>query len=535
MTETTIGSDSRRTFAAGLRAPASRSVRRWSVERGWPLRPAAPAGRQLCSSACPGSASSGAARHAAPCGCWSASASPRWPRSIRCASTVSRRPARSTAASSAPTGSRTRRCWCRPTGRADGQRRLRRRAVARAPAPHGRAASAASAATCRAPAFPSATPGACAPRRRCCSSTAFAFSFGPLGGSVADAFRPHAGDRRRPAAHRRLGDAAGLYRQGADLPDRRGQRRQRRSSPCRKAATVAARHRRHRARRRWSSPTRPARSRDIAPQARRPPTPAEAGRPRLRSRRAGAAVRRQADGRRHAVAEVRRRASCRSLGLRRDPRQAAGDPLLRRAEARGQRRAGTRLRDRGRLRRGLGRAPSSRSPKRRRRTRARSTSAPEMPLALPRRGAKGPAAKTSRDLTEHVWAGAQREADAEGDGRRRPGSARARPRPSSCRSGPSPIRSPRRWSSSARSCRSTPTASRDVLDLIDAITLRPEDTFDNLSHYLGIMSRRARGSRWPRATTQLRDVADYLWQMALASRTATCRPPRSACARRRRR
>ena len=31
--------------------------------------------------------------------------------------------------------------------------------------------------------------------------------------------------------------------------------------------------------------------------------------------------------------------------------------------------------------------------------------APEMKLTLPRRDAKGPAAKTSRDLTEHVWAG----------------------------------------------------------------------------------------------------------------------------------
>ena len=30
-----------------------------------------------------------------------------------------------------------------------------------------------------------------------------------------------------------------------------------------------------------------------------------------------------------------------------------------------------------------------------------------MPLALPRRGARDKAAKTTRDLTEHVWAGAE--------------------------------------------------------------------------------------------------------------------------------
>ena len=31
-----------------------------------------------------------------------------------------------------------------------------------------------------------------------------------------------------------------------------------------------------------------------------------------------------------------------------------------------------------------------------------------------------------------------------------------------------------------------------ILDLMDAITLRPEDTFDQMAHYLGIMSARSR-------------------------------------------
>ena len=75
---------------------------------------------------------------------------------------------------------------------------------------------------------------------------------------------------------------------------------------------------------------------------------------------------------------------------------------------------------------------------------------------------------------------------------------------------------------------------RDVLDLIDAITLRPEDTFDNMSHYLGIMTGRTK-LEMAESDDQLREVADYLWQMALRSRTATCRPPRSGCARRRKR
>ena len=53
-----------------------------------------------------------------------------------------------------------------------------------------------------------------------------------------------------------------------------------------------------------------------------------------------------------------------------------------------------------------------------------------------------------------------------------------------------------------------------MLDLIDAITLRPEDTFENPSHYLGIMAGRTR-LKMAETDEQLRDVADYLWEMAL--------------------
>ena len=77
---------------------------------------------------------------------------------------------------------------------------------------------------------------------------------------------------------------------------------------------------------------------------------------------------------------------------------------------------------------------------------------------------------------------------------------------------------------------------RRVLDLIDAITLRPEDTFDNMSHYLGTHERALAPQAWPRATTSCATVVYYLWEIALsASRTATFRRPKSGCARRRRR
>ena len=61
----------------------------------------------------------------------------------------------------------TRRCWSRPTGRAARAAPLPKRCGASTSAAWPRA-SAASAATCRAHAFPNATPGACARRWRCC-------------------------------------------------------------------------------------------------------------------------------------------------------------------------------------------------------------------------------------------------------------------------------------------------------------------------------------------------------------------------------
>ncbi|TIO67693.1 MAG: TIGR02302 family protein, partial [Mesorhizobium sp.] len=53
-----------------------------------------------------------------------------------------------------------------------------------------------------------------------------------------------------------------------------------------------------------------------------------------------------------------------------------------------------------------------------------------------------------------------------------------------------------------------------VLDLMDAITLRPEDTFDNMSHYLAIMSARSR-LKLAENDDQLRNEVAYLWEIAL--------------------
>ena len=274
---------------------ASSAAGRWSC-RSW--------SSSACSSACPGSASSGIMPDmAAP-----RRRSRRWPRpplprSIRCASTGNLRPWRSTAASSGRTNSPHTPVLVQ-TDRPSGQESaLCRGALARAPAAHGGK-----------------------PRRRWRRPAAHPRAGArPVGLSRRRGAAP--GDRlrlllraagrppqrwlpgaclagNRAAAHRRLGDAARLYRQGAGLPDCRQQASRRTVFTVPEDSDLAlrvtggsgeetlvftdsagaiARHgaRRRRRRRRQAG-------------ARRQTAPG------------GAAVPRQADGRRHAVAEVRR-------------------------------------------------------------------------------------------------------------------------------------------------------------------------------------------------------------------------------------
>jgi uncharacterized protein (TIGR02302 family) len=137
--------------------------------------------------------------------------------------------------------------------------------------------------------------------------------------------------------------------------------------------------------------------------------------------------------------------------------------------------------------------------------------APEMPLAIPRRGSV--AAKANRDLTEHVWAGSGVELTLEAvdhAGQEATSETKSITLPERPFSNPL-ARAVVEW----RKILSLDANRKAyVVELIDSVTLRPEDTFENLSHYLGIMTGR---TKLEMASTddQLRDVADYLWQMAL--------------------
>lgn len=137
--------------------------------------------------------------------------------------------------------------------------------------------------------------------------------------------------------------------------------------------------------------------------------------------------------------------------------------------------------------------------------------APEMALSLPRRDAE--AARTTRDLTDHAWAGAvvdltlvARDA-AEQEGRSEPTRFVLPERPFSHPLALALVEQRRILALDANQ-------QGHVLDLMDALTLRAEDTIDNLSHYLGVMSVRSRLSQ-ARSDDALREVVDYLWEIAV--------------------
>ncbi|ADV10715.1 MULTISPECIES: TIGR02302 family protein [Mesorhizobium] len=139
--------------------------------------------------------------------------------------------------------------------------------------------------------------------------------------------------------------------------------------------------------------------------------------------------------------------------------------------------------------------------------------APEMPLTLPRRGGKSNAARTSKDLTEHVWAGSSIKLTLVAtDDAGHTASSETKTLLMPERPFANPLA--RAVIEQRRLLALDANAKPRVLDLMDAITLRPEDTFDNMSHYLAIMSARTR-LKMADSDDQLRSEVSYLWEIAL--------------------
>lgn len=138
---------------------------------------------------------------------------------------------------------------------------------------------------------------------------------------------------------------------------------------------------------------------------------------------------------------------------------------------------------------------------------------PDMPLALPRRGGKGNAAKTSKDLTEHVWSGGSIKLTltaTDDAGHTATSETKTLVMPER------PFANPlaRAVIEQRRMLGLDANSKPRVLELMDAITLRPEDRFDNMAHYLAIMSARSR-LKMADNDDQLRNVVSYLWEIAL--------------------
>jgi uncharacterized protein (TIGR02302 family) len=139
---------------------------------------------------------------------------------------------------------------------------------------------------------------------------------------------------------------------------------------------------------------------------------------------------------------------------------------------------------------------------------------PDMPLALPRKGAKDGAAKTSRDLTAHVWAGIPVRTtltaiDAAGQA--------AKSEPKTYRMPERPFTNPlaKALVEQRRILALDANRKDRVLDLMDGVMLRPEETIPNPVHWLALSSVHSR-LKQARSDDDLRAVADYLWEIALA-------------------
>ncbi|MCE3590287.1 DUF4175 family protein, partial [Escherichia coli] len=129
--------------------------------------------------------------------------------------------------------------------------------------------------------------------------------------------------------------------------------------------------------------------------------------------------------------------------------------------------------------------------------------APEIPLSLPKRGADGGETKTTRDLTEHVWAGSEIRMtlvavdDAGQEGRSETKTLVMPERPFANPLARAVVEQRRMLALNAN-------AKPDVLNMLDAITLWPEETIRNPARYLGLRSIRSR-LNLAKSDDQLRD------------------------------
>jgi uncharacterized protein (TIGR02302 family) len=139
--------------------------------------------------------------------------------------------------------------------------------------------------------------------------------------------------------------------------------------------------------------------------------------------------------------------------------------------------------------------------------------APEVPLSLPQLRTRDGASETIRDLTAHPWAGAKVKMtlvardEAEQEGRSEPIEVLLPARQFTHPLARAVVEQRGKLAMDAN-------AAPRVLDALDTLTLAPEDTFDDLGNYLALRSAYFRLDN-ARNDDDLRQVVDYLWQVAL--------------------
>jgi uncharacterized protein (TIGR02302 family) len=138
---------------------------------------------------------------------------------------------------------------------------------------------------------------------------------------------------------------------------------------------------------------------------------------------------------------------------------------------------------------------------------------PDLALAMPRRASKDGAAKTAKDLTQHPLAGEEFAITLKAeDGAGQNASSDAKnfvlPEYYLANVLARALAEDRRLL--ARDANAKPL----VLELLDALTIRPDETINNASHFLGIETARIRLYQ-AKTDDELRSVVDYLWEVAL--------------------
>ncbi|TCD13771.1 TIGR02302 family protein [Oricola cellulosilytica] len=139
--------------------------------------------------------------------------------------------------------------------------------------------------------------------------------------------------------------------------------------------------------------------------------------------------------------------------------------------------------------------------------------APELPLSLPRRSSDNGVAKTMADLSEHPWAGARVELTLEAeDDRGQIGRSATKTLVLPGRPFSNPLA--RAIIEQRRSLALDANSVPKIVDVIDVLTLYPEETIKDAGHFLGLVTARARLMTAYGNDEALRGVVDYLWEFA---------------------